>query len=272
MTLGHRRIRNISIALVVALALVGIDVMSDVALYQSVFLSGWLLFISIVLLLAYRVRKALTMLPIGAASTWLQIHIYTGLIAIVIFLIHAGTTLPVGILEFALYVLFVAVAMSGVIGLILARVLPQRLTARGEEVIWERIPIFIAELRREAEGVVFSSIDDTKSSTLRDFYIEHLHDFFSRPKHGLYHLIASNRPVFALSAELDNFDRYLNEQEKIYARDLRALVHKKDDLDFHYALMGTLKIWLLVHAPLSFGIIVLAILHMVLVHAFGGGM
>ena len=86
------------------------------------------------------------------------------------------------------------------------------------------------------------------------------------------HLLASNRASFALLAEIDERSRYLSETERVYADSLRDLVIRKDDLDFHFALQATLKGWLFVHAPLTYGLLIVSLVHLVLVYAFGGGL
>ena len=67
-------------------------------------------------------------------------------------------------------------------------------------------------------------------------------------------------------------DRYLNDEERNFAAQLRELAEKKDELDYQYALQATLKGWLFVHVPLTYSTILLMSLHAVLAYAFRGGM
>jgi hypothetical protein len=60
----------------------------------------------------------------------------------------------------------------------------------------------------------------------------------------------------------------LNDNETAILRDIADLTRAKDDLDYHYALQSTMKRWQFVHVPLSFGLILLVLLHMVVVYAF----
>ena len=165
------------VTVVVAAILVGSHAVYDVALYDTAFLSGWFLLGSVVFLSLYSARKKITMLPIGAGSAWLQVHIYVGLVSVVLFVLHAGWRVPDGWFEAVIAMVFVLVAGSGIIGIVLSRTIPKRLTGRGEEVIFERIPIYRANLRDEAEAVVLDATRETKSSTVRDFYIEKLAPF-----------------------------------------------------------------------------------------------
>ena len=69
---------------------------------------------------------------------------------------------------------------------------------------------------------------------------------------------------------LDNMNRYLDDRELAYSERLRRLVERKDRLDYAYALQTVLKVWLFVHIPVTYGLILLALLHLLLVYSFGG--
>jgi|TARA_B100000315_G_scaffold38999_1_gene33768 hypothetical protein len=271
MSLRTRRWRNITVTAFAAIVVASATTVSDLSLYQAEFLSGWLLLASMLLLAFYNVRKKLTMLPIGASAMWLQFHIYLGLLAVVIFILHVGWRAPNGWLEITLFTLFVLVAASGIVGLWLSRVLPKRLTRIGEEVLLERIPAFILRLRREAERVVLQSAKEEGSSTILDLYSRHLRPYFSGPRNMLQHLVASNRARFNLFNEIKHVERYLNAREMEHAEELYDLVRKKSELDFHFALQSALRAWLFVHVPLTYGLLILAFVHLVLVYAYGGG-
>ena len=271
MILTVRRRFNIALTVLVGVVLVLAFAVYDASLYQGAFLTGWVLLAVMAFLALFNVRKKITMLPLGSASAWMQLHIYAGWLVIVIFGEHVGWSVPTGWLEVTLAALFVLVAGSGVVGIGLAKFLPPRLTRRGEEVIFQRIPAFIAELRGEAEDLVLEAANETQSSTITDFYMNHLSSFFDGPQNRLRHLIDSRRARFKLMNEIDNLQRYLNSQEREYTERLRDLVNKKDELDFHYALNLALKAWLLVHVPATYSLFILVALHVVVVYAFSGG-
>ena len=272
MTFVHRMWRNIAITAALAVGLVILDKAVDIAHYRSAFLTGWLFFGTLVCLALYRSRKAVTTVPIGSAAAWLQMHTYLGALSIVLYVLHVGWRIPDGPLEIALAILYCLVSASGIAGLFVLRILPRRLTRRGEQVIFERIPTFLARLRRDAESVVLTSAKETQSSTIQQFYVAHLQAFFGGPRNIVFHLASSNRPLFTRLTEMDYMERYLSPSERTHAADLRKLVIKKDELDFQYALQLSMKAWLLVHVPMTYALFVLALLHLVLVHAFGGGM
>jgi len=272
MTFSGRRLRNILIAILAAVALFIIHDVYRAALFQEQFLSGWILFVSVLILTAYNARKKITMLPIGSSASWLQVHIYLGLLSILLFLLHISWRIPNGWLESLLAIFFIGVALSGVTGLYLSRRLSKLLTRSGEELIFERIPGFVSELRDEAEKLVVECAATTGSPTISEYHAAHLAHFFSKPKNSLRHLLGSNRHLFEMVKEISNMDRYLNDVERKFAEQLGRLMKKKNELDYQYALQGVLKGWLFIHIPLTYGMILLATIHLVLAYAFSGGL
>ena len=268
MTFTGRRYRNVAITLIVALALATWLRSYAGLLHHPQWLSGWLLIGIIIFLALYGVRKKLSMLPIGRSASWLQFHLYVGILSAFLFGEHLDWSLPNGALDWALAILFTSVIASGIIGIYLSRRLPKDLTRRGEEVIFERIPLFRAELRQQAEAIVLHAASDTGSSTLADFYASRLGQFFEAPRNFLKHVLHIGRPLFEVTNDIHSQFRYLNDTEREYAEKLLVLVERKDELDFHHALQATLKGWLFVHVPLTYSMIIVAVLHIVLVYAF----
>ena len=109
------------------------------------------------------------------------------------------------------------------------------------------------------------------SPVIADFYLLHLHDFFQGPKYFWPHLLDSRRPLNALMREVDDVRRYLNEAERATLQKLSDLVRRKDGLDYHHALQATLKLWLFVHLPLTYSLMIFSVLHVIIVFAFSGG-
>jgi hypothetical protein len=93
---------------------------------------------------------------LGRAQTWLRGHIWLGLLVVVLVALHAAFRVG-GPLTLALWVLLLAVTVSGVVGLILQQVLPTALTrsVRGETVA-QQIDRELAGLPALAEDVLFS--------------------------------------------------------------------------------------------------------------------
>jgi hypothetical protein len=239
------------------------------ALPDYAFLTGWILLAAMLVLTFYNARKKLPFLPLGKSETWLQIHIYLGFFTTLLFLIHLNFRLPRGWFEITLAWLFVIVAGSGVVGLFFSRMLPRRLATRGGEVIFEKIPALRHALKTEAEKLALGA--DATSPVIAEFYARRLAQFFAGPRHSWLHLVESRRPLNALLVEIEDLRRSGSEDERATLEKLAALVRQKDSLDYHRALQLTLKLWLFIHIPLTYGLLIFTALHVVLVFGFSGG-
>ncbi|MDA1053265.1 MAG: hypothetical protein O3C40_22670 [Planctomycetota bacterium] len=270
-TFAARRIRNLGIVAVAAILLIWFSGVMTTALRDTARASGWGLFAMICFLAAYSLRKKLPFLPLGASSRWLQLHIYVGLLTAVVFGIHIGWRVPNGLVELLLATLYGFVFVSGVVGLFLSRSLARRLTTRGEEVLFERIPIYRKRLEAKVESIVFEGLEASQSTAVAQFYADRLRHFFSQNRNFWQHLVHSNRSRFALLKEMQAYGLYLNDPEREMMTRLVTCVEAKDDLDYQFSLQATLKYWLFLHVPLTYALLVIALLHLLLVTAFAGG-
>lgn len=233
------------------------------------FLTGWALLAVMVFLALYNGRKKIPFLPVKSSETWLQLHIYFGYFTVVLFLVHVDFRVPDGWFEGVLASLYGLVTVSGFAGLFLSRALPKRLSTRGGEVIYERIPVLRHALHEEAEKLVFES--GAKSTALAELYVRELNAFFATSKHFWPHLVDSRAPLNAIVRELDEIRPFVTEQEKSVLEKITELVRRKDGLDYHHALQLTLKLWLFVHLPLTYGLMIFSFAHLIFVFAFSGG-
>ena len=145
---------------------------------SSAFTTGYLLLAAVCFLALYNVRKRLPFLPLGSSAAWLQWHLYVGLGTVGVFALHVGPRWPSGVLDTALAVVYVLTVTSGIVGLYFTRTIPAQLARVGEEVIFERIPAFRRQVCQQAGGVVLESVAASGATTLADFYVERLYEFF----------------------------------------------------------------------------------------------
>lgn len=269
-TLAYRRMRNMLWLLVACGVLWLADVVVRHQLYQGSFFSGWILAAVVLLLLLFGVRKKLPVLPLGRVAGWMQWHIYMGLFSVFVFWLHARSWLPEGIFEGVLMAVFLLVALSGVVGLLLSRITPERLTRRGEALLFERLDGFRTQLASEAEALIEQAQAEHGSRALRKFYLQWLRPFFAAPQNYWAHTIESRVPAHRLASRFTALQRYLNEDERAIVEQLMLLVEKKHEIDYHYARQSLLKRWLFVHIPLSVALLALVPAHIVIVYAFGG--
>jgi hypothetical protein len=267
----RRRIRNFGLTAMAVAAVWLWTRALERGLGSSAFSTGYLMLATVLFLALYNVRKKLPFLPLGSLATWLQWHLYVGIGSVALFTLHAGIRWPTGVLNSALAVTYLATAGSGVFGLYLTRTIPRQLARVGEEVIYERIPALQSQVRTQAGNMVLESVTASGATTLADFYVERLFDFFHRSRGPGYFIRPTTARRRSLMHELTAVRRYLSDHEQTACERLFALLRRKDDLDFHEARQRLLKTWLFVHIGLTYGLIALAILHGLLALAFRGG-
>jgi hypothetical protein len=241
------------------------------AIPRFAYLSGWVLFALMLILAAYNGRKKLPFLPAGRSETWLQFHVWAGLLTVVVFLAHIAFRRPTGWFEGSMACLYLLVTLSGIAGWILSRRIPKRLTTRGGEVIFERIPAIRVAVKTQAEGLVLTSVSEARSTTIADFYSQDLKRFFEKPQNFWRHVFESRYPLNTLLNKINELNRYLNDKEREMLSQIANLVRQKDGLDYHYSLQLLLKSWLFVHIPLTYSLLLFTFVHIVLVFAFSRG-
>jgi hypothetical protein len=265
-----RRVRNTALLGLTALTLVLIYERSPVHDWQNAsLLTGWLLVAAVLCLLLYNIRKKLPVVPLFAASGWLQFHAYLGVLAAGIFVVHTGGRFPAGALDRVLWCFFVVLALSGLTGFWLSRSLPARLRSRGEAVLFERIPAFRARLAAEVEALAANSVKESGSLVIAELYLRRIKGFLVASVPLLGQAFRSRRALANLRHELRAVERYLTPagRETLAAIEERIIV--KDGLDYQYALHFTMKGWLFIHIPIAYGILPLIGIHILLFYAFG---
>lgn len=235
------------------------------------YVSGWALFFLMLILTLYNGRKKLPFLPLGSSEGWLQFHIYAGFLTVTLFLVHIRLRPPSGWFDIILASLYVLVTGSGIAGLFVTRSIPRRLTTRGGEVLYERIPAIRRRLQEEAETLALKSPVASRSTTISDFYARHLHEFFDGPRNLALHAVEVRRPLNLLLNRINDLNRYLDKTEQETLAKISQLVRQKDGLDYHESLQLMLKGWLFVHIPLTYSLMIFSLMHIVLVYAFSGG-
>lgn len=267
----RRRVRNVSVTVAVIAALALIVAWMDRSLLHSSFFTGYVLIGSMFLLAAFGMRKRLPMISgIGTAAFWMQMHIYVGLGSFAVFAMHVAFRVPDGTFESTLAVLYCIVFFSGLYGIWATRTIPKKLTQVGEEVIFERIPAFKRVLARRAQTIVMESCQNTP--VLANFYVNRLSSFFECQRSFAYMLIPNGRTRRHLISEIEELDRFLAQDDRRISRELAIMVRKKDDLDYHTAMQGRLKLWLFVHIAMTWSLLIFSVVHGILAHSFGGGL
>jgi len=251
-----RRLRG----LVATVAFVGgvilVAAMQQVRLQPNAQWTGWLLIGLFTALMSFSLRKRLSSLPIGMAATWMQWHVWMGFAAIGIFHVHVGWRLPVGGFSWVLWLLFWAVSITGIIGLILSRFLPPLLRTVGNEVIWERIPEEVVELHDEAAGIVQNNLAKSEGMVLAGFFFDRIGPWLRRPR-----FMWLGEGEQRIQRHFINLSRLVGDDLREAVEDLEVISREKMLLDRHYFVQGILKGWLFVHIPCATAAYAAAICH-----------
>jgi hypothetical protein len=243
----------------------------DIGLHDFQFFNGWTLLTCIAVMMLLTWRKKVVILPFGRVRFWLQVHYYVGFLTIVVFIVHTKYEFPGSLLHWLLWGLFVIVSLSGVAGAIMSTVLPPRFEAEGERILFDRIPFFRARLAEQAETIAKESVQDGNTRSIAKLYSDTLGDFFAGPRDIAAHLVASKVPLKRLHGQISAIERYLDAAGKERLQKMRDLVEAKSNLDFHYANAGLLRLWLFVHVPATYALLIAIAAHVVLEYAFTVG-
>ncbi len=268
---AKRRVIGVLLLLMASVAVVWGQLQLAPVMRQVGFLTGWALLAACVFLALYNLRKRLPFLPLGSSRTWLQLHAYVGYLSFVLFLAHTGWRWPVGWFDDVLALLFLSVALSGVFGLFWSRLIPLRLTARGGDVPYERIPIVRRQLADRAKSLALESVTATKTTTIVDFYSQHLVGFLGTSANFWRHLVESRAVLTRLQARIDDLNRFLNADQRRALAELAEIARQKDGLDYQHALQLSLRLWLFIHIPLTYSLVIFTVLHVVVVFSFSAG-
>ena len=153
-------------------------------------------------------------------------------------------------------------------GYFIEKIYPRRLTGTGIEIIYERIPTELADIRDECERLILECTKTTKSDTVARYYVETFDWFFRRPRFLISHLTGSQKGDFWLEQQFANSRSYVNENEKEYLDKLHELSEFKSNIDFHFAAQRLMKSWLLIHVPAAVAMLLLAMWHLMLVNIY----
>ncbi len=244
----------------------------DVALNYRAFYSGWLLFglLLAMFLLTLR-KKILAARRLLKVSFWMQLHVYVGLLAVVVFLLHAGGSFPDGTVKRIVYLLFVTEAVSGVLGLFINRTMPVGLDRNGPMVLYHEIDSKRQQVLSEVESLVEKSLAEHDSNLIAVFFRRSLLPFLIKPRHVWAHVLQLPNTLHALNREFIDLQHFLNEEEQGILNRIQVLVIEKDRLDYQYAGQSLLKYWLFVHVPVSYSLLLFIALHVLVVYAYIGG-
>jgi hypothetical protein len=242
------------------------------------YFDGWILAAGMSVQVYFHVTIKSSALSPKAAMRWRRLHVFLGYVLFAVFISHSDYSLPDTAFEWALWTGFMLVTLSGIFGTYLAWSSKAKRKI-DERIVYDRIPIRRAEIAREIHAIATTPDAQTEiglpapphHAWIMDLYADHLQGFFRRHRNFTGHLIGSQRPLKRLTHEIDSLSGFVDKpsQDKLAA--MTALVLEKDRLDFAQVYLGLTRAWLFVHVPATYGLIVMALLHVIVVYSFSSG-
>lgn len=242
------------------------------------YLDGWILGAGMAVQLYFHIAIKTAKLTPKVMARWRGIHIFVGYLLIAAFLSHSNFSLPDTGFEWALWLGFMLVTLSGLFGAYLSWSLREKGTI-DDRMRYADIPARRADLARDVHALVVapSSTDGSAlpappyDAWIMELYAAHLRNFFEGGQNISTHLTGSKRELQLLTDEIDKLSRYVDfeHQERLAA--IRSLVLEKDRLDFARVHLALSRSWLFVHVPVTYSLVVLTALHVLVVYSFSSG-
>ena len=206
----------------------------------------------------YGLRRRTMKLAPGKSRIWLQCHIYGGGLFLMLVLMHSGFRQPTGVVTWWLWALSIWITVSGILGTLIQKWIPKILSSGlSIEVIYERIPELIMEIRHKAEQLIHNC-----ETPLQDFYRKNIAATFAAPQNRLIYFFDITGGIQSRVRQFNYLRELLDEPEKTQLDTLENYYRTKLEIDAHYTLQKALRWWLFLHAPLSIVLIVLLGFHL----------
>ena len=239
-------------------------------LAHTSFFTGALLLGSVLFLSLLGVRKRLPVIPLLTASTWTQVHIYTGLFCCGVYLLHVPNLIGGGIFESGLSIVFLLVTASGLYGIVASRTYPRRLTAVEGQYRFDQIDWHRCEIAETANQVLDQTAEPTSANVLKSYFRNELDPFFQSGPSLAYVAFPTGRRRQRLLNGLRELDRYIESEGRRAAGRIAALIRRRDDLDYQYALQLRLRAWVCFHSLASVALLAGGAAHAVIAWRFSG--
>jgi hypothetical protein len=248
-------------------------------------------FMLIALLLGLRKRlrtlQRIGPIPAGRAHTWMQAHVWLGLLSYPIILCHAGFAFGMpGSLTWVTMWVFTIVFVSGIVGLILQNLIPRTMLERLPlETIYEQHERVMETIAAQAKQIVETATAEAEEDAfeleavpaggviaapaasrigaakaqLRAFFEHDVRPFLTGEPNSVPQLSTDRvaRTTFA------SVRSAMPVQLTAAVDDLELLVAERRQIAQQRVLFHWLHGWLLVHVPLSYALALLAIIHAV---------
>ena len=265
-----RRVWSIAITIAAAIVFAGVAWVIQTRLGSSAIFTGSTLIVCLFGLILIGVRRRLPILPLGSVSTWTQVHLYVGFFSSAIYFLHVPRMIGDGVFECALSLFFLTVTLSGFYGIYASRTLPKRLTSVQGQHRFDRVSWHRDQISSTARTLLDELGETSAIRVLGNFYTQFLLPFFDSQPSLAYVLVPTGMRRRRLLNGLRELERYMEGEGRSAAGKFAALVRRRDDLDYQFALQLRLRMWVVVHSFVSVVLVVAAVVHMFIALSYMG--
>lgn len=206
----------------------------------------------------YGVRRRKPRLHAGHSHTWVQFHVYGGMLFLLLVFMHSGFRVPSGGVTWWLWFLSIWITVSGILGVALQKWIPRILTSGlTVEVVYERIPDLVRQIRDRAEEVALAATDP-----VRDFYLKNVAGALVAPQTRLIYYFDITGGSHTRTRQFEYLRRVLSSEDRKNLDQIESIYKTKLELDAHYTLQKPLRWWLYAHVPVSLMLLVLLAVHL----------
>ena len=196
--------------------------------------------------------------PLGRTGTWLQFHLYGGALSLLLVFMHCGFRVPVGLLDWWLWFLSIWVTASGLLGVLLQKVIPRMLASGlSIEVVYERIPDLVVQIRERSESLALTCV-----APVQDYYRKTMAAALAEPTARWTYAVDITGGIQRELREFSYLRDVLATEEREKLDRLQELYRTKLEIDAHFTLQKALRWWLVTHVPVSLVLLLLIFLHL----------
>lgn len=225
-------------------------------------LYGTLALLLIGYLLWFGVRKRSYRSRLGTLESWLQAHIYLGAFCFFLVVAHTGFRFEDRVAT-ALMIVFALVVISGVVGAVLYRTVPRRLTAVDANLAPDALSDEMNQITRS-----MARIASNKSEPFQKIYLTLVREAVPQPLAG-WRLVLGGGGKKEVTRRTDDWTpmtRLVAEDEQEQLRQMLVLSRQQKELHLRLVAQrryrNLLEAWLWIHLPLSIVMIVLIVAHL----------
>ena len=216
----------------------------------------------ILILMALGIRKRRYGSGLGTVQGWTSAHVYLGLLTMLLIPMHAGFKFRFDIHTLA-FVLMAIVVLSGVVGVLLYRTVPTRLTQIEQSIQADKVDKELSHLVTEIRALAKDKSDQFVGVCQRE-----IRGLTARRHQGWRLLWVSRRedPLAAKGRELaDAVTRIPQAEHKDFqtlSRLILQTIQLEQTLATQMRLRNALQAWLYIHVPASIALMVAIGLHL----------